>query len=226
MENLPPGTLVQLQVGAFIEPDNIVFAGMYGLVVDHPHAHIICTPGISTMIQVLGRSYAYGYFNERFKEVQEMPDEEDLETSVFIAQHAFEIFEKEYGYSGFIKMGKKIHPQEKYFKEIYQLSAKIMEWKADEKYSPQIDGNMKRFRKILKAFKNHPLAAEAASLAENLKTVNASSPDIATWMSRLNNWVEEAKKTERTETQSDRITQAKRDGNFETIPYPDPDKED
>ena len=123
-------------------------------------------------------------------------------------------------------MGKKIHPQEKYFKEIQQLSAKIMEWRGDEKHTAQIDGNIKRFRKILKAFKNHPLAAKAASLAEELKTVNASSADIEAWMSRLNNWVEEAKKTERTETQSDRITQAKRDGNSETIPYPDPDKDD
>ena len=84
---------------------------------------------------------------------------------------------------------------------------------------PQINGNLKRFRKILRAFKNHPLSAEAESLARELKTVNSSSSDIDKCMNEINKWVTEAEKAERMETQSDRLTQARKDGNFETIPY-------
>lgn len=215
----PPDTLVQFNVTAFIEPDNVIFAGMYGVVVDHPDVRFICTPGVSTYIQILGRSEPYGYFDEWFDGVEEMPDDEDLDTSAYVAQNAFEIFEEEYGYSGFVKMGKKIHPQEKYFKELNQLSGKIIEWMNDEKYTPQIDGNLKRFRKILRAFKNHPLSSEAESLSEKLVNVNSSSPDIDKWMDEINKWVTKAEKVERMETQSDRITQARKDGNFETIPY-------
>lgn len=218
-----PDTLVQFNVTAFIEPDNIIFAGMYGVVVDGPYVRFTCTPGVSTMIQILGRSKSYGYFDDWFEGVEEEPDEEEFATSVYVAQNSFEIFEEEYGYTGFVKMGKKIHPQEKYFKEMNQLSKKIIEWKNDEKYSPQIDGNLKRFRKILKAFKNHPLSSEAESLSEKLMNVDSSSPDIDKWMVKINKWVTKAEKAERMEAQSDRLTQARKEGNYETFPYPESD---
>ena len=219
----PPDTVVQFNVTAFIEPDNIIFAGMYGIVVEDPNVRFICTPGVSTMIQILGRSEPYGYFDNWFEGVKEEPDEEDLATSVYVAQNAFEIFEEEYGYTGFVKMGKKIHPQEKYFKEINQVSEKIIEWKNSEKYSIQIDGNLKRVIKILNAFINHPLSSEAESLSEKLMKVNSSSPVIDKWMDEINKWVAKAEKAERMETQSNRLTQARKEGNFERNPYPESD---
>ena len=120
----PPDTLVQFNVTAFIEPDNIIFVGMYGVVVDDPYVRFTCTPGVSTFIQILGRSEPYGYYDEWFEGVEDEPDEEDLATSIYVAQNAFEIFEEEYGYSGFVKMKNKIHPQEKFFRELNQLSKK------------------------------------------------------------------------------------------------------
>lgn len=215
----PPDTLVQFTVTTFIEPDNIIFAGMYGVVVDDPYVRFTCTPGVSTFIQVLGRPEPYGYFDENFEGVVEEPDEEDFAASVYVAQNAFDIFEEEYGYTGFVKLGKKIHPQEKFFEEMNHLSGKIIEWKNDTKYSPQIDGNLKRFRKILKAFKNHPLSSKAEALSEKLMKVDSSSSDIDKWMDEVIKWVSEARKTDRKETQSDRMKRAKKEGNFETIPF-------
>ena len=145
---LPPDTLVRFQVNAFIEPDNIVFAGMYGVVVDHPYAHLICTPGVSTMITLIGGSTPYGYFNEWFTPVEEYPSEDDLQTSAWVCQNAFEVYEKEYGYSGFIKLKSKIYPQEKFFDELTRLTEKLSLWKNETGKESQLKGNAKRTSKL------------------------------------------------------------------------------
>lgn len=215
-----PDTLVQFTTTLFIEPNNIIFEGMYGVVVDDPYVQYICTPGVSTFIQVLGRTSRYGYGDECFEAVEIEPSDDELYTSAYIAQHAFEIFEEHFGYSGFIKKGKKIHPQEKYFRELIQLVGKIMEWSRDAKYFNQIDGNLKHIRKVLKAFRLHPLASDAEALSEKLKEVKSTSPDLLKWLCEIKLWVSRAEDIERLETQSDRMTQARRDRNYIELPFP------
>lgn len=222
-EFLPPDTLVRFQVDAFIEPDNIVFAGMYGVVTDHPHAHLICTPGVSTMITLIGGSAPYGYFNEWFTPVEEYPSEEDLQTSEWVYENAFEVYENEYGYSGFIKFKSKIYPQEKFFDELTQLTEKLSIWKNEEGKASQLKGNIKRISKILNSFGNHPLADRAEELSQSLKAINSQSNEFDVILKQIEKWVESASEIERAETQSDRILEARKQGNSVTFPYEEPE---
>ena len=150
-KNLPINSIVQFQVDDFIAPDHIILAGMYGIVMEIPYAP--CTPGISTMIKIYGRNESFGHYNHHFTLVEKELDENDIKDSISLCENAFEILEQKYGYTGFIKMGKDIRPQEKYLNEIFLLFPKFFEWKNEDKFLPQINGNLKRLKKILLAFK-------------------------------------------------------------------------
>ena len=214
---LPTGTLVQFKVTDFKGPEDIIIAGMYGTVVKNPYPHMlgsmldedsvllrIIEP--NEWIQVLGRSKPDSYSKEWFDKVEEEPDEEDLAASVNMAQNAFSIFEEKNGYTGFIKIGKNIIPQEKYLREMNQILKNILEWKNDEKKYPQVDAALNRLRKILRRFKNHPLSSEAESLSEKLKNVNSTSHDIDKWVDGIENWVTRAESAEILKPQSGRTT--------------------
>lgn len=200
---IAPGTVVKFKVTGYNGPSDIVFPNMYGFAVDDSdRLNMFGEFGfpfylnMTEYIHVYGRNKPCYYSASWFDVLNEMSNEEDLAASIHITEHSFELFEEKYGYTGYIKMGKSIHPQNKYLEELSQFPEKMMGWKGDIKYSTHIDGNMKRIKRILRAFKHHPLSSQAYSLSEKIKNTDSSSPDIEDRMQELENWVKQAEKTE------------------------------
>lgn len=209
-ETFEVGEWVIFNEDQFIEPDHIIVEGMLGVVVDHPHAHYICTPGISTMIQLAGTEKQYGYLNSSFKALGRIPPGDELDKSIELKDSAFSILEEKYGYTGYVRIGKKIYPQEKLCKELIHNSKKIREWLNEEGRDKDIAGVMKRIKKVLKAFKNHPDGTEALELATAVENAAIHSQEVPQLMQSVSDWAERANDEERLETQTERINEVKR----------------
>jgi len=91
---------------------------MIGVVVDTPYSHYVCTPGVSTMINVAGADFEFGYGNEWFDPIEGVPSDEELSEQLQYWDHAFEIYEDNFGYTDFVKIGQKVLSQEKLYQEI------------------------------------------------------------------------------------------------------------
>ena len=214
----PPGQWVEFTCAAFIEPDHIIINGMLGVVLDHPQSRYICTPGVSTMIRVAGSDVDYGYFNEWFVPLNRIPDDRELVESGYLWENAFPILEHVYGYTGFVQLGNKIIPQEKLLQEITATSEHVVRWLQEGGSHQEMAGNMKRIRKVLRAFSNHPDGKVAEGLAESMEGL-ADHASILDALSGLKRWAAKAVNEERLEMQSERITQARKRGNAILMPF-------
>ena len=214
---LPPDTLVLFHVDEFIDPTHVVMAGMYGVVVNYPYAAYGCTPGISTMIQIIGRQDIYGYLDVWFEVVTEDPSEEDLIYSLQLCEQAFEIFEHLYGYTGYIKMGQKIRPQGQLFKELDQQLVKVGQAIYNGNIDINTQGAIKRIRKLLRAFTMHPNGEMAEHLSNQLNLTPETQTETLEQLTFIRNWIQQSSGAERMSSQKERIIEAKREGWSERI---------
>jgi hypothetical protein len=200
--NPPPGTWVRFHSDAFIEPGNIILTGMLGVVVTHPYAACICTPGISTMVKVVGTEEPFGHFNESFVQLGSEPAEREILESFALWDGAFDIFEDKHGYTGFARMGKDIVRQERLFRELRELSSKISKWDGHPIKEADIKGSLQRIRKILKAFAKHPNGDRAQKLAEATTALSSGTQNIPALLEDVVKWVEEVESIPRIRTLS------------------------
>jgi hypothetical protein len=200
-----PGTWVRFTEDQFIETDNIIIEGMLGQVIDHPHAHYICTPGISTMIRPLGLDVEYGYFNTTFTALDGEPTEDERAKSEELRKAAFSIYEEKYGYSGYARLGTKLVRQEKLAKEMDHSTERVVDWFEEGGQEKHIKGTMKRIRKVLEALEKHPNGEAAQKLAARVEDANVDSENIPELMGAVSAWFEQGMEQERIILQKKRI---------------------
>ena len=104
-----PGTWIRIVGDYFFGPTHVVLEGMIGVVVDHPQAWVICTPGVSTMILLAGRDKPFGYFNKLFSPCDSEPGPDEIQHSIDLSQNAMLLFEQRHGIYGFHSNWKGIH---------------------------------------------------------------------------------------------------------------------
>ncbi len=177
---LRPGDWVKFKVDALIAPDHVILQGMVGQVVVTDVSHLVCTPGISTMIQVVGRSEPFGYFNTYFVALKEEPEAAEKDESIKLCDSAYALFEQKNGYTGYIKIGNKLEPEEKVVFELKTLSEKIPLLVDDKSKEIELKGLVKRLKKVLRSFGLHPFAQSLSSLADEIE--KAQSEDLAKQM--------------------------------------------
>jgi len=204
-----PGTWVRFNGDHFLDPANIILDGMLGEVVTTKYSHYVCTPGISTMIRPVGMQGEFGYFNNLFTPIPEIPDEKSRRESLHLWEHAWELFEDRHGYTGFVKTGNRFVPQEKLYAELHQHLKKITEWQNDPKREAENKGVIKRIKKILRLFEKHPCGHEAQILLETLE--NATPHNLPTFLSAILEWVEKAESVPRLSTYADGFRQVSKD---------------
>jgi hypothetical protein len=152
------GCWVVFTTDQIIAPDHIIVRGMLGVVVEDPYG--LCTTGISTMVYVLGLEDQFGYWDTSFEVRAKEPDEEELQQARQLAENAFDIYHERHGWSGLVKVGKRVMPEKKVRLEIVQLCRK------DD------PGSAKRLRKIIRSFNFHP---------DFLKIQNMGREEIEQW---------------------------------------------
>lgn len=221
------GQWVEFKVAAFIEPGNIILPEMLGVVVDTPYSHYVCTPGVSTMINVAGADFEYGYGNEWFDPIEGAPSDEELTEQLKYWDHAFEIYEDNFGYTGYVKVGQKVLPQEKLYQEMTQTLNRMQDWLKQEEGEKHIKGNLKRMKKILSGFHKHPEGNHARLLSAKIQNSTVEPDVYPDLIKYIEDWVTVVQNTDqRIEPQSDRITQAKKEGRSKTIPFTSREEED
>lgn len=191
---LYPGTWVEFIVDAFYAPDNIIVKGLLGVVDDHPYAPYICTPGISTMILPTGKAKSFGYASSAFVPLQATPSQEDIANSTALWHRAFDVYEEKTGYSGFVQVGKRVVSQYDALTEIHQLSAVLLATLTSGEMDADCKGRLKRIRKLLLAFRRHPLSTGVAELASELSQRPDSSTIVNT-IPLIQSWCEQASMT-------------------------------
>jgi hypothetical protein len=103
LPSVAPGAWVCTTGFAFIAPDHVVVPGLLGQVV--PDDYGICTPGISTYIQLLGRKEPYGYPDDLVEVLDEAPAEEDEAASRRRCRRALHAYEEVHGWTGYLDLG-------------------------------------------------------------------------------------------------------------------------
>ncbi len=136
------GEWVRFKVSVFIDSNYIILGGTYGVVADVPYGYV-CTPGISTMIYPVGAEEPYGCSDEWFDILESEPSEEDIAASLYIWENAFEIYEEEFGYTGFIKVKNQILPQSKVLNDISRQTELMVKFKMREK-KKMLKGKLKK----------------------------------------------------------------------------------
>lgn len=192
-----PGTWVRIVGDHFFDPSHVILDGMIGVVVDDPYASIICTPGVSTMILLVGRDKPFGYFNDAFFPCDTIPGPEEVQRSIELFQNAMRTFEDRHGFSGYIQIGKEFVAQEKLFIELKANVTKVSKWHQARKNEADVKGSLKRIKNVLLAFNRHPAAEEANLIAGTIASLGPSSDDLPSVLDRVLLWTEKAAATPR-----------------------------
>lgn len=205
---------------AFIETNNIIIAGMIGKVSINPYGYVYTT-GISTMILPVGAGEEYGYSNDWFEVLNHNPTQEEIQYSLDLWDNAFKIFEERHGYTGYIKIGKKILPQEKAFTQIQQLLNQVEKLKQNPSREKDVKGNLKRIIKILNAFSLHPLGKKSIELSKELKHLDPSDDQYNNICNSILTWIEKAKSAERIVGQAELLNESFKNGTVQStiLPY-------
>lgn len=178
-ERRPEGGLEGTWMRAVADRDDdmndVLLAGMVGKVVVTEWSHLICTPGISTMVLVEGRSHPYGHAWEALVPMAEPPSQEHLEISRQLCADAAAQFQLRYGWRGYLQLGKEVLPEAKVRVEIAALLKKLPELYRRCR-AADYTGNAKRLAKLVRALGHHPQGAELASVAESIVAMSRTEP--------------------------------------------------
>jgi len=192
-----PGTWVRMVGDHFFSPSHVILDGMIGVVVDTPFAYMVCTPGVSTMILLVGCDQPFGYFNNAFFPCVTIPGPDEVQRSIELLQDAMRIFEDRHGFTGYIQSGKVFVTQEKLFFELKANVTKISKWHHARTNETDIKGSLKRIKKVLLAFKKHPASEEAKLIAKTIASLAPSSHDLPSILNQVLLWTEKAEATRR-----------------------------
>jgi hypothetical protein len=175
-----------------VEPNHVIVDGMLGQVFDDPYAGLICTPGISTFILMLGRDKPYGYGDDWFVPMDSEPGPDEIQRSLELYANADVIFAERNGYYGFVLIGRKLVYVRKLFMEIRSNVARIRECHLAGINPVDVKGHLKRLRKVLLAFHKHPLADEAVQLAGVISFLGIPDSDTPQVLDQVLHWLEKA----------------------------------
>ena len=178
---LTPGTWVKTVGYHFIRPNHVVVPGLIGQVANDVFS--VCTPGILTLARLEGLKgpdcydYGYGYRASLFEELPGEPSSEERSAARELASRAFEVYEEENGWTGYLAISRG-RPRSEFEarRELHQLARWLDDHWGDARHA-EIKGRWKRTRKILIAFGERAGVLEARRLADRMNAVPESTDD-------------------------------------------------
>lgn len=176
IEFTPPetGTWVRAVAYAFFDPEHVVVPGLLGRIADDPHN--LATPGISLFVQSLSASERFALPEELFELLEEVPTAEEQKAATKLEQRALEAFEREHGWTGYLRLGKgRLRHESEVRNELSQLVARMAGSKASPLSDAERRGTWKRIRKILGVLEDRAGSADASAL---LARVGLPAPPV------------------------------------------------
>ena len=167
---MAPGTWFKTVGYHFIRPDLVIVPGLIGQVAHDVYA--ACDSGVATLARIEGiddpNSYGSGYLSELLEALPQEPTHEEKEAARALQARAFDVYEAEQGWTGFLVLGKgRPRSQVEARRELGTLAAWLEEHR-DEARWPDIKGRWKRMRKILTAFSERGGMSNARLLVEKM----------------------------------------------------------
>jgi hypothetical protein len=167
---IEPGTWVRTVSYDFSPPSDVLVPGLLGQV--HADPWGLCTPGVSTNVQLIGGKEPHGLGVERFEVLDAKPTEEELQEAAHIAKNALDLYEQAHGFTGYLKVGKgRFRSEEEVRRELCATAARMPKATGADRR-----GLEKRVWKLLQALADRASAPGAAVLLEEARRKGLEDP--------------------------------------------------
>ena len=180
------GTWVRVVVDdAGVGLGHIVVQGMLGQVVEDPWG--LCTPGVSVMVEFVGRTDPAGHFCHLLMPIDCAPSDAELVASRSLCARAGDEFQIRHGWRGIVTVGSAVMHEVRARSEIAALLKK-MAVSTDEGRTSEVAGLTRRLIKLLRAFALSPGAARLLEATEELSDGPRTMPSAQS-LSKIVHWL-------------------------------------